>query len=267
MCLILLKPSKKTFPRKEIETNMARNSDGYGFMFVEDGRVHIKKMLKPTYEDVKQAFRQLEKQDSLHHWRLRTHGDISPDNVHPYQILNKDKHGIDLYLMHNGVISCVDRDVKKSDTALFCENWLKPVLVSSPDLIKNEAFQKFVAKAIGDNSKLALMNSLGDIIIVNEHKGSWRHGCWVSNTYSILGSTSTPSYPAHNRPIQQTPGFTPLPGRSTPMQQQATKDEEDNVEITKSTLRYISYFELEQWVVDNPQDASTILFDLLHGGS
>lgn len=191
MCLIAYKPNEDaTFTEEQFDRMIFQNSDGLGLMYrTVDNRIAV---IKTMGSDKKKRAIYRKYKDISHyamHARIRTHGETNMDNCHPYEILNKDKGDpIDLFLMHNGVITHAPNiDVKMSDTWNFIEGVLKPIAKANLDLIwNNKAIQKMLEEFIG-YSKLLLMRSddvESPILILNEQKGSTVEGVWLSNTYS-----------------------------------------------------------------------------------
>jgi hypothetical protein len=81
---------------------------------------------------------------------MRTHGDIDLLNCHPYEILNRAEHGLDLWLMHNGVLATGNRaDITKSDTWHYIQDYLKPMLASNPDFAFHPSFKALIPDPFG----------------------------------------------------------------------------------------------------------------------
>src|SRR3990167_4877819 len=129
MCVIIKQPVGKAFPENYLTNLYHRNKDGVGIFFPDNGRVQVLKIAKINKADeVLDLYRQAPKDRPVAiHLRMRTHGNIDEANTHPYQVLNLEDHGIDLWMAHNGVISGLTETHKgKSDTFHFIENFLRP---------------------------------------------------------------------------------------------------------------------------------------------
>lgn len=215
MCLIINVPRGKDFPRDALEAAYYTNSDGAGFMWVENDRVKTLKNPSADFEWIEQQFDRLQGEGRLFavHLRFATHGKKDRENTHPFQILRKEADGRDLWMMHNGVLSDFPIFSKgRSDTWHFVENWLKPALKSNPKLIYRESFQKTMGKVIGVSSKLLFLDSGGQVVIINKEQGSnHTSGCWISNTYSINGAKL---YRGKNVPARVKDQFTTTPSSS-----------------------------------------------------
>jgi hypothetical protein len=192
MCLIVWKEGKDAFfTNRQFKNMIHRNSDGLGFMWRENNRVCVDKILGTPKDKFRMFKKYRHKPYFAMHARMKTHGLIDLNNCHPYEIMNKDKGDpIDLYLMHNGVLSDAPNvDNKMSDTWHFVEYILKPIAKANLDVLwSSEQFQIWLTKKIG-GSKLILMRSdtvegQAPVLIFNESLGSVENGCWLSNTHS-----------------------------------------------------------------------------------
>lgn len=152
------------------------NQDGYGFFWVEDGRVQTCKAVKP--DGFSADYRRLQHLNPSVHLRMRTHSDVSEVNCHPMRVLDN------LYVMHNGIISHADTRFKHlNDTWHYIIDTLKPVLKDNFELLQVPAFQAMLAGHIG-NSRLVFLDALGRTTIINREQGLEHNGVWYSNTYA-----------------------------------------------------------------------------------
>ena len=95
MCIIAIKKKNKELPDEEIfQTMFKNNSDGAGFMYNHNGKVIIQKGYM-TYEEFKEALNKLcTKVDAyttaiVFHFRIATHGSVSPALCHPFPLSHK----------------------------------------------------------------------------------------------------------------------------------------------------------------------------------
>lgn len=210
MCLITLnKPESLSAPAsvltpQEFEISLGRNSDGCGFMWVHDNKIMTRKFLDE--DDVTRMFwKELITfgEPFAMHMRMATNGDVNTDNCHPFKVLAKDDGDpIDLYVMHNGVLSAHAADRSRSDTVAYTEKVLQPLLKSNHNLLSNPAFCAMLERDIGYNNKLLFLDSLNNYTIINKEKGVTRDAGWLSNTYSI----TPPPPPVKHDPIPFTQG-------------------------------------------------------------
>lgn len=187
MCLIVTVPRSVTFPQDDLLSAYYTNPHGVGVMWVENNRVRVKKNPQPqTFDDILATLTDVGDRQHVIHLRFATSGTKTRDNTHPFCVLNKETHGRDLYMVHNGVLSFVDRPKKSlSDTAYFVSDYLRPMLSLNPNLIYRKEFQEMLERIISSGNKLTFLDSHGKIITINEKAGTKRGGCWVSNTYSL----------------------------------------------------------------------------------
>ncbi len=191
MCLIVFKENKDSvFTNRNFKTMITRNSDGLGLMWRENGRVRTEKCMGTPSEKFKLCRKYRNLPTYAMHARIRTHGLTNEANCHPYEIMNMDKGDpIDLYMMHNGMISAApDTNKDMSDTWHYVEYVLKPLIKSNVDLLwNNEWIQNMISKDIGF-SKLLFMRSDGEakdaVLVLNFKNGTERNGCWLSNDHS-----------------------------------------------------------------------------------
>jgi hypothetical protein len=195
---------------------------------------------------------------------MTTDGSNHLDNIHPYKVLSiDDGDSIDLYMMHNGIISeCrpaisyvggksfqnsynwkgsyldadyIDADddtsvknggiqerVQPSDTQIFINEYLKPLLKQTPELLYTQSLQKLIKGFIGTGNKLIFLDSNSKVTIINENQGTQlpetQGGCWISNTYShlprIVYTYSNTNNTTNNSTIPIKSSYTP-PAKST----------------------------------------------------
>lgn len=187
MCVIIHKPANKDFDEKDLRTAFENNPDGFGFMYYDEtlNKIIAKKSINITEDQIVKIVNRFKDRDVCYHYRYKTHGLINNAQCHPFKVLDKQKHGVDMYFMHNGTINTVTPNKDESDTQAFNRQILKPLLSKKPSLIKSPAFQTMLLHMIGKGSKLCFMFGKGEVIKINAEAGAERHGCWVSNEYSF----------------------------------------------------------------------------------
>lgn len=183
MCVIIHKPADARPSEDLLVACATNNPDGFGIMFVENGRIHtIKDPDSFRFFEVYDAYKDRELGI---HFRWKTHGEIDMENTHPYAVLEPEAHDADLWLMHNGIISIEQRDKSKSDTWHFVRYMLRPILEQTGlDVIRNKSFQTLIEEYIGSSNKLLLLDQYGNFTKFNAHRGIELEDCWLSNNYS-----------------------------------------------------------------------------------
>lgn len=190
MCLLLTRKAESpSLDEAWLRDFYKRNDDGFGFMYSVDGKMYVDKSLGKVDEFIKH-WRRLEecKIDFVAHLRMRTHGDISLENCHPYMVLD-GTHGVEMWMMHNGVLSNGNaKDSTKSDTWHFIVDYMRPLLDPSlggnPDIVYNPAFKSILGSAIGQSNKLIFLDNMGRLSTINKAAGKEWNGMWLSNTYA-----------------------------------------------------------------------------------
>lgn len=180
MCLLVKQPSTTSFTDEFLSDVFTKNSDGLGVMYAEDGKLHVYKCLPATSQDFIDFYRKhIDGKDCVWHARMQTHGDIDLDNCHPYKVTEN------IWLAHNGVLATGNyADKTRSDTWHFIKNVLTPALTAQPELMMDEDWLDFIGDMIGRSNKFGLVNSDGEIALVNEDAGVEFVGAWLSNTYA-----------------------------------------------------------------------------------
>ena len=182
MCIIVFKPTKQEISKDVLDICWKKNSDGCGYMFAENRNIIIEKSLdsfdnlwKQYQEDIISKGKE-KLLNVVWHFRIRTHGTKTIDNVHPFYINN----GQEMAFCHNGTITQIDADKenRKSDTKLFADR----ILSNLPKRwLNNVAIMTLMMKYVGTN-KFAFLNKEGIVNIINEDAGEWNKGIWYSNS-------------------------------------------------------------------------------------
>jgi predicted glutamine amidotransferase len=196
MCLIAYLKNKSFADYDALESAHENNPHGWGIVYAQDGRLHACKK-HASFEVFKNAMDLVPDDVPISiHFRWATHGDKSENNIHPFDVLTFEEDGVDVCMMHNGVISGTsvlgETNDKRSDTALYVEYLVRPMLKESPKLMYNTGFQKMVSRDIGITNKFLFMDGAGGVIIINPNSGHFpvkdSIDIWYSNTYSLTTS-------------------------------------------------------------------------------
>ena len=187
MCLLVTQ-MKENAPLSDswLSDFYASNQDGVGVMYAQNNELVIKKILPVSAADFIDFYREeIQGKRCAFHLRMRTHGATDLINCHPYKLLDKATHGIDMALMHNGILSTGNaRDTTKSDTWHYIRDILRPLLKSNPDYAFTRGFADLVGAHIGFSNKFVIMDARGRMAHVNKSAGVYYAGLWLSNTYA-----------------------------------------------------------------------------------
>jgi predicted glutamine amidotransferase len=199
MCLIIKTDTPKQLSLQLLETAYNNNSDGFGLMFCNKGKLHTQKIVPKTFKDIEKLWSKYNDLDIPMglHFRFNTNGETNRSMSHPFQILSKAKgDDRDMWVMHNGPMlptPMIDDD--KSDTHQFIKWVLRPQLSANPKLLYNAEWQDMIEELIGSDKLLFLDGKTKEFVIYNESKGKEVDNIgWLSNTYSI----QPPSYGLRN---------------------------------------------------------------------
>jgi len=190
MCLIIKTNTPKQLSLQLLETAYNNNSDGFGVMFCNQGKLHIQKIVPKTFKDIEKLWSKYNNLDTSMglHFRFNTNGDTARSMSHPFQILSKAKgDDRDMWVMHNGPqLPTPMIDNNKSDTHQFVKWVLRPQLSANPQLLYNAEWQEMIEDIIGTDKLLFLDSKTKEFVIYNEDEGKEIDNIgWLSNTYSI----------------------------------------------------------------------------------
>lgn len=201
MCLLVTQ--NKTSPALSddwLKDFYSFNSDGVGVMYAKNGKLTIEKVIPKSAECFIKFYRKhIEGKNCAYHLRMKTHGHIDLENCHPYEVLNKAEHGLDLWMMHNGVLSTGNaKDATKSDTWHYIRDYLRPMLEQNPQYAFHPSFAKIVGEHIGKSNKFVLMDNKGRQVVINQDAGVHWAGLWLSNTYAWSASKTATKEQSHD---------------------------------------------------------------------
>ena len=175
MCLIIKTDTPKQLSLRLLETAYNNNSDGFGVMFCNKGKLHTHKIVPKTFKDIEKLwskYKDLNIPMGLH-FRFNTNGDTNRSMSHPFQILSKAKgDDRDMWVMHNGpMLPTPMIDDNKSDTHQFIKWVLRPQLSANPKLLYNAEWQTMIEELIGSDKLLFLDGKTKEFVIYNEDEG------------------------------------------------------------------------------------------------
>ena len=190
MCLIIKTDTPKQLSLQLLETAYNNNSDGFGVMFFNQGKLHTQKIVPKTFKDIEKLWSKYNNLDVPMglHFRFNTNGDTARSMSHPFQVLSKAKgDDRDMWVMHNGPqLPTPMIDNNKSDTHQFVKWVLRPQLSANPKLLYNAEWQEMIEETIGSDKLLFLDGKTKEFVIYNEDQGKEVDNIgWLSNTYSI----------------------------------------------------------------------------------
>ena len=190
MCLIIKTDTPKQLSLQLLETAYNNNSDGFGVMFCNQGKLHTQKIVPKTFKDIEKLWSKYNNLDVPMglHFRFNTNGDTARSMSHPFQILSQAQgDNRDMWVMHNGPqLPTPMIDNNKSDTHQFVKWVLRPQLSANPQLLYNAEWQGMIEETIGSDKLLFLDGKTKEFVIYNEDEGKEMDNIgWLSNTYSI----------------------------------------------------------------------------------
>ena len=218
MCLIIFSPDAKLPPHADVVEAAQGNPDGIGIMSARGvqkflGRKRIRKAWRVINELASDAI------PFAVHFRWATHGDVTPQNVHPFPV-----PGANAMLMHNGVLCTAAKATReKSDTRIFADEVAPKYLLG----VDCPTERRTGLERESSGNRLLLMLGKGEAWeVLNRSLWTERHGCLYSNTYCIQ-DMAPPRWPGRGDAILDNPGFEPLPSGWT-----QTRDWRDERDLT-----------------------------------
>lgn len=194
MCTILFLPKNVPIKEDSIRNMVLNNPDGFGLLFKDtDGTVkQVAREFYPDGTDPNRVIHMLKKYkqyDRLVHVRYNTVGHSSLDNTHPFEVFNNKKRTV--YMMHNGTLyDYRPQDVSKSDSRLFAEIFLTPLL--KEHTVNGDYYRgmlpKVIDKFVSTQSKIVLWGSHLEPLFI----GPWIHEKNTDGSYHY--STSNNDY-------------------------------------------------------------------------
>ena len=191
MCVICAKPAGVEFPTVDYVYDMwCTNPDGAGFMWAEDGKVHIRKGFM-KFNDFKEAYQKtfLDRKDSKNmsavmHFRITTHGGTKPENCHPFPVsgnmglLQKLECTTNLGAAHNGIITGVKPRKNCSDTMEYIVSCVSVMKKINKRFYLDKNFNRLIESTI-DGSRFCFLDPAGTITTI----GDWHSddGLLLSN--------------------------------------------------------------------------------------
>jgi len=177
MCIIIYKPEDMTLGKKPLKKSFTYNDDGCGYMFSYKNELIIKKgyfKFEQFYHDFRIDQALIENKNMVIHFRITTHGITNKENTHPFLI---EKHNIGL--VHNGIIDTKEKPINDSDTRIFCQEIMEKL---PRGFFNNDVQLMLIAKYIFPD-KIAIMDKMGNVKILNKHEGiTSENGIWYSNS-------------------------------------------------------------------------------------
>jgi hypothetical protein len=212
MCVAIYKPIGAELPtKKDLYNCYISNSDGAGFAYCRNNKIHIKKGymdFNEFYKDFLNENFQVNENVFIH-FRIATHGLVDGGNTHPFPVTNNfdemrktNNEYQGKCLIHNGIFHYGDNVIKSyskiiSDTMLFSRFLFEQLRdlnfknKSETQLSLEESVAKTIFNHSDDNflhnhinqkigySKIAVMNEDGSVNIF----GNWieHNGVFYSN--------------------------------------------------------------------------------------
>lgn len=195
MCLILVRDPNVQLDFEHIKHAALNNPHGWGYIIPDRGHLEIRRFFNAKGTDPEEVYNVLDENIDKRlflHLRYATAGSRDKNNVHPFPVLQKRKHGMQAWLMHNGTLNDFSSHKSRmSDTYHFTEEVVRPLLERSMALrgktkCINDPFVNKIIEKYSGWSKFLLVDNYGNYQTIGG--GTQKEGYWVSNDYSFQKS-------------------------------------------------------------------------------
>lgn len=181
MCIIIAKDAGiKALDKEYFERAWDSNSHGGGLVWKNEGEdVYFQKGFMKK-EDFLAKIAEINKETTsfIAHFRIKSVGEVKPENCHPFVMEN-------VTFAHNGTLSIQALD-GMTDSETFGRAFLY-----NKDMAWIKEYKTLLEMALG-TSKFAIMdNTTGEILILNKDYGEEKDGAWFSNKSAFPKATAT----------------------------------------------------------------------------
>lgn len=189
MCNILYQPKGITLADSHFINSHDWNPHGRGIAFPGgDNGIQIIKSMTLKLDAVINMHRAYSaSRPVISHFRYATKGEKIVENCHPFEILSRKEDGFSLVGFHNGTIRQVTVNGQFSDTYLFFNEYLRPILKQNRALIHKVEFQHLLSQILGFNNKLLFLEETGNVVIINRNQGTELHTPNKINAWASTG--------------------------------------------------------------------------------
>lgn len=178
MCMIIYRPgdAKGTVSVQRLRYIAAKNSDGFGLMWANEGRLVTARYAVKQRKQFIDRFLLLQRNNIpvCAHFRWATHGGVTRANTHPFTIVAGESA-----MMHNGVFD-IKCEKGWSDTRTFAELVLKRLPADWHS--KTESPYLYLIEQATGGNRIVVMFKTGEVIIFHEKIGTWEDEVWYSNS-------------------------------------------------------------------------------------
>lgn len=265
MCIIVYKPKNVKLPDRKILRNCyLNNDDGAGYMFVDNGKVQIRKGFDDFNQFYKSVINDYKFGNSMIlHFRISTSGGINAGATHPFPLsysfeeMKKTTNECNVGIAHNGVIRLTEPTTTESsnginDTMKFIKTYMNIFLDSGG---KDRLTPKDI-NLINNmtNSKLAILYNDDSVQLTNILAWKEQDGVYYSNdsfSYRIVYNYKTVNdaiwYSNYDSRYYDYDGW----DTTTSINEKKTKDEKEESKEKKETLNLTTPEEDDNLLPDN----------------
>jgi hypothetical protein len=180
MCVIIHRPAGLVLPVEVIEKAAHANQDGYGLAVADRGKLEVVKVFTnddPPVDEILKRLDDAKDQEIVLHCRIATVGEKNFDNCHPFPVLNREEHGLDLVLFHNGTFSYYrDAQNKHSDTYWLTKRVVSPLMqkIYETEGVNEWSSNDLLRATLGGiavSSRIVMFDGNGTRLTINKKEG------------------------------------------------------------------------------------------------
>jgi acyl-CoA hydrolase len=196
MCVILEKIANQEVPYESIVAAAHRNPDGWGVTIPDGSSIEISRGLakepQAAADSVAKILQDHKSDLAYVHFRYKTVGDINVENTQPVSLLKRASgDACDMTFMHNGTLSDFKLKQGTSDSIVFAETIVEPLIRRSAsymgvERVLEDPLIASVLQHYSDmTSKFVLLDDAGNSLVINRTAGVEMPFGWASNKYSL----------------------------------------------------------------------------------
>ena len=201
MCLIIMREPNVTLDKKDFETAVLNNPDGWGLSVPDqEGLLYTQRSVTTNTDELYDLLHtEFSKDKLMLHLRYTTAGDTVLRNSHPFPILEKEADGVDMRMAHNGTLPRYKpahnaSNKWESDTRVLARTFVRPLFkrfalgMTSEDILSDPFIDVLLEDELTTASVLTFIDGYGNSTVINANGngGFWdEQGTYFSNKYSF----------------------------------------------------------------------------------
>lgn len=178
MCIIAVtRRGPPQLTEKELAALVARNPDGVGLAWAEEGRLHLWRQLQASAQQISSMLLRVpDAAPSMLHLRQATCGPVTLDQVQPLMV-DEDQG---LVFAHNGTLPGLGGE-QVSDSQMFVRDTVSPACASARGRWKTQTLLAHLVEVFPAGNRAVMLDRKGLIEVVHAEEGFFHRNMWLSN--------------------------------------------------------------------------------------